>query len=153
MKKMIKKYRKAKGFTLVELLIVIIIICILAGMMMLSTGAATDKAKATMVLSNMRNIKAATVLMYTDNDCKWPADTMNNIGDTVATTAPNSVDKYLESKPTGATYSVKFPTGDTTGIKATITAASLDAKVAEKLSGLESTGITVTGTTATMDIR
>ena len=31
MKKMIKKYRKAKGFTLVELLIVIIIIGILAG--------------------------------------------------------------------------------------------------------------------------
>lgn len=47
MKKMIKKYRKAKGFTLIELLIVIVIIGILAGMMMLSTGAATDRAQAT----------------------------------------------------------------------------------------------------------
>ena len=36
--------RKNKAFTLVELLIVIIIIGILAGMMMLSTGSATDKA-------------------------------------------------------------------------------------------------------------
>ena len=74
MKKMIKKYRKAKGFTLVELLIVVIIIGILAGMMMLSTGSATDTAHATKLLSDMRNVKAATLMVYVDNALKWPSD-------------------------------------------------------------------------------
>ena len=65
MKKMLKK--KSKGFTLVELLIVIIIIGILAGMMMLSTGGATAKAEATKIVSDMRNLKAAAVMYYADN--------------------------------------------------------------------------------------
>ena len=71
MKKMIKKYRKAKGFTLVELLIVIVIIGILAGMMMLSTGGATDSATATKIVSDMRNLKAASVMYFLDYG-KWP---------------------------------------------------------------------------------
>lgn len=69
LKKMLK--RKSKGFTLVELLIVVIIIGILAGMMMLSTGSATAKAEATKIVSDMRNIKAAAVMYYADNDGSW----------------------------------------------------------------------------------
>ena len=69
MKKMLKK--KSKGFTLVELLIVIIIIGMLAGMMMLSTGGATAKAEATKIVSDMRNMKAAAVMVYADGG-DWP---------------------------------------------------------------------------------
>lgn len=72
---MLKK--KSKGFTLVELLIVIIIIGILAGMMMLSTGGATAKAEATKIVSDMRNMKAAAIMYYSDNNGGWPEETGN----------------------------------------------------------------------------
>lgn len=63
--------RKARGFTLVELLIVIVIIGILAGSMLLVFGSTTDKAKATRIVSDMRNLKAAALMYYADNN-EWP---------------------------------------------------------------------------------
>ena len=71
MMKQIMKMRKAKGFTLVELLIVIIIIGILAGMLLLAVGSATDKAEATKIVNALRNYKSATLMYYTDNSV-WP---------------------------------------------------------------------------------
>ena len=85
MKKMLK--RKSKGFTLVELLIVIIIIGILAGMMMLSTGGATAKAEATKIVSDMRNLKAAAIMVYAE-DMEWP-------------TAMASLDDYVDTAISG----------------------------------------------------
>ena len=107
MDKIIRKYRKSKGFTLVELLIVIIIIGILAGMMMLAAGSATDKAEATKIVANLRNIKAAAIMYYADND-DW-------------TDAIASLDTYLDQNP-GDGYalansggSVAYASIDTTG--------------------------------------
>ena len=74
---------RSRGFTLVEMLIVIIIIGILAGMMMLSTGAATDKAEATRIVSDMRSMKTACVMYYADSG-EWP-EAINT-----------SFDKYLD---------------------------------------------------------
>lgn len=91
MKKMLKK---SKGFTLVELLIVIIIIGILAGMMMLATGSATDKAEATKVVSNLRNIKAGCVMYYADHNA-WP-------GTVAKISSSADLYKYLDQKPDDA---------------------------------------------------
>ena len=58
---------KRKGFTLVELLIVIIVIGILAGGMMLASASATDSARAATLVSDLRNAKAAGVVWFADN--------------------------------------------------------------------------------------
>ena len=56
-----------KGFTLVELLIVIVVIGILSAMMMLSSTEAVTSAKASNIVSNLRNLKTAALACYTDS--------------------------------------------------------------------------------------
>ena len=65
--------KKQKGFTLVELLIVIVIIGILAGAMMMLMGSSTDKAEATKVISDLRTMKGAVLQYYSDNST-YPTD-------------------------------------------------------------------------------
>ena len=88
------------GFTLVELLIVIIIIAILAGMLLLATGSATDSADATKIINDIRNLKGAAMMYYVDNNA-WPADgdgtTVNfQTGVTNAADVEGSMDIYLD---------------------------------------------------------
>ena len=81
-----------KGFTLVELLIVIVIIGILAAAMLLSTTSATASAKATTIISDLRSMKAALLLLYADS-----MDNMPKVGDALKALKPyiDNPDKYL----------------------------------------------------------
>ncbi|MBQ7168613.1 MAG: type II secretion system protein [Synergistaceae bacterium] len=63
-----------KGFTLVELLIVIVVIGILSAMMMLSSNEAVTTARANNVASNLRNLKTAALAYYTDHITDTEAD-------------------------------------------------------------------------------
>ena len=94
-----KKRAKLKGFTLVELLIVIVVIGVLSAMMMLSSTEAVSSAKAAKVINNLRQLKTAALSWYTDN-----YDKVSNIGKIKTSNTDNNFsgefasDKYL--KPT-----------------------------------------------------
>ncbi len=144
MKKFLKA-RKAKGFTLVELLIVLIIIGILAGALLLVAGAGTDKANATKIVSNLRSLKAAGLMYYADSNSAYPS-----------TISPDLV-KYMESGLVPADYVLKsFDLSDGKGTRLFVgyyksTGSILTGNVWEKLNQLRLTGVPVypgTGGTA-----
>ena len=58
---------KRRGFTLVELLIVIVVIGVLSAMMMLSSTEAVSSARASNIVSNLRNLKTAALAFYVDH--------------------------------------------------------------------------------------
>ena len=71
-----KFYRK--GFTLVELLIVIVVIGVLSAMMMLSSTEAVSSAKASNIISGLRNMKTAILSWYADNSDRVKKDKPND---------------------------------------------------------------------------
>ncbi len=89
------KSMKRKGFTLVELLIVIVIIGILAGAMMMLMGSSTDKAEATKIISDLRTMKGAVLQYYADNS-GYPDVTDGDEADVL--------EKYIDKKLPATDY-------------------------------------------------
>ena len=87
--------KRRGGFTLVELLIVIMIIAILAGMMLLATGSATDSAEATKVINDLRGAKSAALLYYADY-MQWPSAAASNV--------TTSLEPYMDRSFDNARY-------------------------------------------------
>ena len=60
-----------KGFTLVELLIVIMVIGVLSSMMMISSTESITSAKASDIITGLNNIKIAALAHYVDSFDKY----------------------------------------------------------------------------------
>ena len=121
------KARKG-GFTLVELLIVIMIIAILAGMMLLATGSATDSAEATKIINDLRSLKSAALMYYADTNA-WPTSAQ----------AMASFDDYMDRPRDTAKYTAILITTETTdgkqNIGYTVATPPLTNGVQKKLTG------------------
>lgn len=101
--------RKHKGFTLVELLIVIVVMGILASMMTLSSSESVSTARASNIISNLRNFSMAAMAFYTDS--------MDHFGKNPDT--PDDLMSYVRTKymhnegniPNVCSYMVKNASG------------------------------------------
>ena len=69
-----KKLNK-KGFTLIEMLVVIAIIAVLVAIIIPTVTSATTKAAAATDAANLRSIKAEVTTMYLADDKKLTIDT------------------------------------------------------------------------------
>lgn len=140
---MLSIVKKSKGFTLVELLIVIIIIGILAGMLMLSAGSATDKAEATKVVANMRTIKAGCLLFYADKG-NWPS---------ADDTGMSGVTQFIDVSVDTSVYTLDKNGSGGIVVKATPSAGGLQAGVYNKIGALaKDAGIYTANTCGTSDV-
>jgi len=103
MKKRLQKRGARKGFTLVELLIVIIIIGILAGAMMMVAGRSRDTAEATRIISDLRTMKSAVLVWLAD--ASVPDETWDNLDED-----PTPLNAYLD-KPLTVGNDYRFEKG------------------------------------------
>lgn len=126
-----KRTTKRQGFTLVELLIVIVVIGILSAMMMLSSTEAVTSAKASNIVSNLRNIKTAALAYYIDN--------MESADATDFTISRDAIMKYLnasEKQTVDSNYQVVSTTdGDWYAVYTITGTTSEKNRIQEKLAG------------------
>ena len=138
-----KRDSKRKGFTLVELLIVIVVIGILSAMMMISSTEAVSSAKAASIIGNMRTLKTAALAYYID---KVDSSSAANI----SSLPMSSVAKYLSTtatadmKNSGCQYTI-----DGNKVKCTIGGSANEvARVQTKLAArADSVGLLKSGST------
>ena len=63
-----------KGFTLVELLIVIVLISMLSTMMMISSSDSVTSAQRAEIVGNLRTMRVGALAMYAENPQKYDTD-------------------------------------------------------------------------------
>ena len=90
---MLRFHRKSKGFTLIELMIVVAIIGILAAIAIPRFANLIDRAREARTQGNLGSIRSAMAIMYGATDGVWPA----TVAALAVVAAPGP---YLDAIPT-----------------------------------------------------
>ncbi|HLW48971.1 MAG TPA: type II secretion system protein [bacterium] len=67
LRKLMSKMHEDRGFTLIELMIVILVILVLAAILLPQFGLARERARKASCVSNQRNLETAVAMWQTDN--------------------------------------------------------------------------------------
>lgn len=78
-----RRIAEERGFTLIEILIVMVILAILAGIVIISVGGVIARGQDTAYTSEGQNIQTAVLAYFASNNSTWP---------TIDGTAPNIID-------------------------------------------------------------
>jgi len=95
MKLTLKKMKKKKGVTLIELMVVISIILVLASFLVPKLTAYKDKAKDTKAINTGKQIQVAAINSYNENNESFNS---NNLKEDIETFTGIKVDSASESK-------------------------------------------------------
>ncbi|MCD5406623.1 MAG: prepilin-type N-terminal cleavage/methylation domain-containing protein [Desulfotomaculum sp.] len=124
-----KVMKNKKGFTLVELLVIITIIGVLAAVIAPNVIKAIEKSKVAGATSDYKAIKAATLNFYADTGV-WPVDNANagganagfvqNVGSPPVDCRWNGpyLERWKEKNPWGGAYNFKIASGTVFGTAA-----------------------------------
>ena len=93
MKRFLKSFRGEKGFTLLELLIVVAILGILAAVLVPNLASFIGTGTVAAANTEAANVETAALAFYADHDGTWPDDS-DDLYDSAA--LPNS---YLSDEP------------------------------------------------------
>src|SRR5438128_1326179 len=94
---------KRRGFTLIELLVVIAIIAILAAILFPVFAQAREKARATMCVSNLKQMGSAFVMYVQDYDETMPTAWMGPSTNTISTFWMWVLEPYIQKGRAGRT--------------------------------------------------